>query len=87
MTCVEKSYLIKSTINQNTRFFFSGGGCLKFGRGALGWGRSRNRGGEGRQSSDIFIFANGITYKLLMSVIPLAISMVNWSRHCTGIPV
>jgi len=65
MTCVEKKGI----------FFF--GGCLQFRRGKLGWGRrKRNRGGEGRQSGDIFTFANGITDIIIMSVIPSAILTV-----------
>jgi len=58
--------MIKFIINQNTdavttklkeillvlrrEGFFFFGGCLQFGRGELGWGRRRNRGGDSRQS-------------------------------------
>jgi len=59
--------------------YFSGGGCLQFRRGELGWGRRRrNRGGEGRQSGDILTFTNGITDKILPSVIPSVMLTVNW---------
>jgi hypothetical protein len=77
MTCAEKREI-----------FFGGVGCLQFGRGELGWGRRRrNRGGEGRQSGDILTFAEGITDKLILLVIPSMILTLNWSHHCTKIPV
>jgi len=77
MTCAEKR-----------DFFLGGAGCLQFGRGELGWERKRrNRGGEGQQSGDILTFPDGITDGLILSVIPSAILTVNWSRHCTEIPV
>jgi len=67
MSCVEKRGI-----------FFLGDGCLQFGRGELGWGRrSRNRGGEGRQSGDILTFADGIPDGLFLSAIPSANLMVN----------
>ena len=73
-------------------FFFGGGwggGCVQFGREELGWGRRRrrNRGGEGQQSGGILTFFEGITDGLILSVIPSAILMENWSRHCTEIRV
>jgi hypothetical protein len=58
------------------------------GRGELGWGRrKRNRGGEGRQSGNILTFAEGITDRLILSVIPSEILTMNWSRHRREIPV
>ena len=94
--------MIKSTINQNTnamttklkknmtcvenRAIFFGGGCLQFGRGELGWGRRRNRGGDGRKSGYILALTDGNTDRLILSVIPLVSLMVNWSHHCMEIP-
>jgi hypothetical protein len=58
------------------------------GRGELGWGRrKRNRGREGRQSGNILTFAEGITDRLILSVIPSEILTMNWSRHRREIPV
>jgi hypothetical protein len=68
--------------------YFRGSGCLQFGRGELGWERKRrNRGGEGRYSGDILTFTDGITDEILQSELPSIILTVNWSRHCTEIPV
>jgi hypothetical protein len=54
----------------------------------LGWGRRRrNRGGDNRQSCDILTFAEGIIDRLMLSMVSLAILMVNWLRHCTEISV
>jgi hypothetical protein len=64
------------------------GGSVVCSRGELGWGRRRrNRGGEGRQSGYILIFADGFTDKIIPSLIPSAILMVNRARHCTEISV
>jgi hypothetical protein len=61
---------------------------LKFGRGELGWGRRRkNKGGEGRQSGYISTLNDQNTDGLILSEIPSVSLMVNWSRHCTEIPV
>ena len=61
---------------------------MQFKRGELGWGRRRrNKGGEGRQSGDTLTFAEGIIDRLMLSMVPLAILMVNWLRHCTEISV
>ena len=54
-------------------------------RGELGWGRRRNRGGEGRQSGHILTFADGLTDGRIPSVVPSTILTVNRSRHCTEI--
>jgi hypothetical protein len=43
--------------------------------------------GDSWQSCDILTFADGITDRIILSVVPLAIMMVNWSRHCTEISV
>jgi hypothetical protein len=68
--------------------FFFRGGCLQFGRGELGWERRmRNRGGDSRQTYVILTFADGITDRLILLVVPLVILMVNLSCHCTKIPV
>jgi hypothetical protein len=75
MTCVEKREI----------FFLGGADYLQFGRGEMGWGRRRNRGGDGRQSGDILTFTDGITDGLILLVILFAILMVNRSRHCTEI--
>jgi len=76
------------TYTEKREFFFGEAGCLQFGRGELGWGRRRrNRGGEGRQSGHILTFAEGITDRLLLSMIPSTILTVNRSRHCTEILV
>jgi hypothetical protein len=63
------------------------GGCLQFGRGELGWGRRRNKGGDSWQSGDILIFTDGIIDGLILSVIPSVILTVNWSHHCMKILV
>jgi len=66
MTCVKKRGI-----------FFRGVVVCSLG-GELGWGRrSRNRGGEGRQSGDILTFADGIPDGLLLSAIPSANLTVN----------
>jgi len=75
--CVEKRGILLGGV----------GGCLQFGRGELGWGRRRNRGGESRQIMDILAFTDGIIDGHVLSVYPSVILTVNGSCHCMEIPV
>jgi hypothetical protein len=49
--------------------------------------KKEKKGRESQLSGDIFTFTDGITDGLLLSVIPSAILMENWSHHCMKIQV
>jgi hypothetical protein len=60
------------------RVFIFWSGCLLFGRGELGCGkRMRNKRRDNRQSGDILTFADEITDRLILLVIPSVILTVN----------